>query len=88
MPISLDQGLGILVWSPLARWAALRQVSAAATRRAQKGSRHFDLKWREPPIYNEERLFDIVDVLIEIADEHDVSAARVAHGLAAATSRR
>ena len=43
-----------------------------------KGSRHFDWKWREPPVYDEDKLFDIVDVLLDVAKAHHCSAARVA----------
>jgi aryl-alcohol dehydrogenase-like predicted oxidoreductase len=34
--------------------------------------------WDEPPIYDEARLYDTIDVLVEIADGHGVSAAQVA----------
>jgi aryl-alcohol dehydrogenase-like predicted oxidoreductase len=77
VPISLDRGLGILVWSPLAG-GLLSGKFTRDDRKGPKGSRHFNLKWREPPIYDEDKLFDIIDVLIDIAGEHEVSAARVA----------
>ncbi|MGM0675696.1 MAG: aldo/keto reductase, partial [Spirochaetota bacterium] len=34
--------------------------------------------WDEPPIRDRERLWDIVDALVEVGDRHGVSAARVA----------
>ncbi len=77
VPISLDQGLGILVWSPLAGGL----LSGKFRRDAQggpEGSRHFGREWREPPIYDEDKLYDIIDVLLDIAKAHDCSAARVA----------
>jgi aryl-alcohol dehydrogenase-like predicted oxidoreductase len=77
VPISIDQGLGILVWSPLAG-GLLSGKFRRTDRKGPKGSRHFDRKFREPPIYNEERLFDIVEVLLAVAKDHGVSAARVA----------
>src|SRR6202047_5395553 len=49
VPISLDQGLGILVWSPLAGG-----LLTGKYRRGQKtpeGTRHFN-NWGEPPIHN------------------------------------
>jgi aryl-alcohol dehydrogenase-like predicted oxidoreductase len=76
VPISLDQGLGILVWSPIA--GGLLSGKFRRGGKGPEGSRHFGRKWREPPIYDEDKLFDIVDVLLEIAKAHRCSAARVA----------
>jgi aryl-alcohol dehydrogenase-like predicted oxidoreductase len=76
VPISLDQGLGILVWGPMA--GGLLSGKFRRGEKGPEGARHFDRKWHEPPIYNEERLFDIVDVLLEIGGAHSCSAARVA----------
>ena len=75
VPISLDQGLGILVWSPLAGGLLSGQY-----RRGQSGpedGRNF-AGWKEPPVHDEARLYDIVDVLVEIGEERSVSAAEVA----------
>lgn len=73
-PISIDQGLGILVWSPLAGGLLSgkhrRNVTPEGTRQLAG--------WTEPPIRDAERLWSIVDTLVEIAGEHDVSAAQVA----------
>ena len=77
VPISLDQGLGILIWSPIAG-GLLSGKFRRNNKQGPQGSRHFGRKWREPPVYNEEKLFEIIDVLIEIAGEHEVSAACVA----------
>jgi aryl-alcohol dehydrogenase-like predicted oxidoreductase len=41
------------------------------------GSRHAS-EWSEPPVYDEDRLYDTVDMLVSIASDHDVSAAQVA----------
>ncbi len=76
VPISLDQGLGILVWSPIA--GGLLSGKYRRDKEGPKGSRHFARAWREPPIHDEEKLFDIVDVLVDIAKDHRCSAARVA----------
>ncbi len=75
VPISLDQGLGILVWSPLAGG-----LLSGKYRRGQpppEGTRHFN-EWGEPPIRDQERLYDVIDVLVEIAEARGVSAAQVA----------
>jgi aryl-alcohol dehydrogenase-like predicted oxidoreductase len=76
IPISLDQGLGILVWSPLA--GGLLSGKFRRDGKGPEGSRHFDRKWREPPIHDEAKLYDIIDVLIEVAEARGVSAAQVA----------
>ncbi|MEY9326488.1 aldo/keto reductase [Sinorhizobium fredii] len=74
VPISIDQGLGILVWSPLAGG-----LLSGKHRRAQtpEGTRQF-AGWNEPPIRDEERLWKIVDMLVAIAAERNVSPAQVA----------
>lgn len=74
VPISLDQGLGILVWSPLAGGLLSgkhrRDVTPEGTRQLAG--------WKEPPIRDQERLWSIVDVLVDIAGARGVSAAQVA----------
>jgi len=74
LPISVDQGLGVMVWSPLA--AGL--LSGAFGRdRAPEASRQA-AGWSEPPIRDKDRLWDIVAVLDAIARERGVTAAQVA----------
>jgi aryl-alcohol dehydrogenase-like predicted oxidoreductase len=75
VPISVDQGLGILVWSPLAGG-----LLSGKYRRGQptpEGTRHFQ-SWGEPPVRNEAQLYDIVEALVAIAAERGVSPAQVA----------
>jgi aryl-alcohol dehydrogenase-like predicted oxidoreductase len=74
VPISIDQGLGILVWSPLAGGllsGKYRRDSGPESGRHVGG-------FREPPVYDQEKLYDIVDVLMAIAQERGVSGAQVA----------
>jgi aryl-alcohol dehydrogenase-like predicted oxidoreductase len=74
VPLSVDQGLGILAWSPIAGGL----LSGKYRRNSHpEGTRHA-MGWKEPPIYDEERLYDIIDVLVEIADGRGVSGAQVA----------
>jgi aryl-alcohol dehydrogenase-like predicted oxidoreductase len=75
IPVAIDQGLGILVWSPLAGGL----LSGKYRRRQQPpdGSRHLN-DWGEPPIHDEEQLYTVIDVLIEIAGAHKVSPAQIA----------
>ncbi len=76
VPVALDQGLGILIWSPIA--GGLLSGKFRRGKKGPAGARHSGRKWREPPIYDDERLFDIVEVLVEVAAAHKCSAARVA----------
>lgn len=75
LPISVDQGLGVLVWSPLA--AGLLSGKHRRNQGPPEGSRQF-AGWTEPPIRDPERLWSIVDVLVAIGEARGVSAAQVA----------
>jgi aryl-alcohol dehydrogenase-like predicted oxidoreductase len=75
VPISIEEGLGILVWSPLA--GGLLSGKYRRGQDAPEGTRRFE-GWTEPPVNDEDRLYDTIDVLTEIADGHGVSAAQVA----------
>ncbi|NGN41804.1 aldo/keto reductase [Mesorhizobium sp. CGMCC 1.15528] len=73
LPISVDQGLGVMVWSALA--AGL--LSGAFGRNRTPADSRQAAGWTEPPIRDEERLWTIVDVLEEIARDRGVSVAQV-----------
>jgi aryl-alcohol dehydrogenase-like predicted oxidoreductase len=75
LPLSVDQGLGVLVWSPLA--GGLLSGRYRRDQRPESGSRQLT-DWNEPPVYDEDKLHDTVDVLVGIGEQHGVSAARVA----------
>ena len=75
VPVSIDQGLGILVWSPIA--GGLLSGKYRRGVEAPEGSRHLG-EWDEPPVHDQEKLYDIVEVLVEVGEAHGVSAARVA----------
>ncbi len=75
LPISVDQGLGVLVWSPLA--AGLLSGKHRRSEQTPEGSRQF-AGWTEPPIRDQEKLWRIVDVLVEIGDARGVSGAQIA----------
>jgi aryl-alcohol dehydrogenase-like predicted oxidoreductase len=75
VPACLDQGLGILVWSPLA--GGLLSGKYRRGKDGPAGSRHL-LDWSEPPVRDPEGLYDIVEALVEIGEEHGVSAAQIA----------
>jgi aryl-alcohol dehydrogenase-like predicted oxidoreductase len=75
IPAAVDQGLGVLVWSPLA--GGLLSGKYRRDQRPDSGSRQLT-DWNEPPVYDQEKLYDTAEVLIEIGAEHGVSAAQVA----------
>src|SRR5215204_3681145 len=72
VPLAVDQECSILVWSPLA--GGLLSGKYRRDRDASEG-RHVS-GWDEPPVYDTDKLYDTVDVLVEIADGRGVSAAR------------
>ena len=76
IPSALAEGLGILVWSPLA--GGLLSGKFRRDKKGPEDSRHFARGWREPLINDEEELYRIVDVLVSIADTRGVTGARVA----------
>jgi len=75
VPIALDQGLGILVWSPIA--GGLLSGKHRRNQATPAGTRQF-AGWSEPPIRDEERLWRIVDALVAIGESRGVSGAQVA----------
>src|SRR5215475_13531712 len=75
IPLAADQGLGVLVWSPLA--GGLLSGKYRRDQRPSADSRQLT-DWNEPPVYEPGKLYDIVDVLIGVGEQHGVSAAQVA----------
>ncbi len=79
LPAAADQGLGVLVWSPLAGGL----LSGKYTRgrdgavKGPKGSRQLT-EWSEPPIDFPDRLFATIAELKKVAASLKVSAAQVA----------
>lgn len=74
LPFAKSENLAFMPWSPLAGGF----LSGKYTRKNQNtggGSRRDDFDF--PPI-DKDQAFDIVDVLKEIGEEHDVSAAEIA----------
>ncbi|MBU1304917.1 MAG: aldo/keto reductase, partial [Alphaproteobacteria bacterium] len=73
VPLGLDQGVSLLIWSPLAGgW-----LSGKYTRSSTPSSGRQVTGFKEPPIYDPEKLWDIVDVINEVAGAHGVSGAQV-----------
>nr|MBA2343635.1 aldo/keto reductase [Rubrobacter sp.] len=74
VPLAIDQECSILVWSPLA--GGLLSGKYRRDKDAEEG-RHVE-GWDEPPVRDSDKLYDTVDVLVEIAEGRGVSAAQVA----------
>lgn len=75
VPIAIDQGVGIVVWSPLAGgWLSGKYRRG---RPEPEGTRQA-AKWGEPPVEDVEALYDIVEVLAEVAAARGASPAQVA----------
>jgi len=75
VPSAIDQGLGLLIWSPLAGGLLSGKYRRGAP--PPPGSRLAG-EWSEPPVYDEDKLYDTVETLVGIAEGRGVSAAQVA----------
>jgi aryl-alcohol dehydrogenase-like predicted oxidoreductase len=75
LPIAIDQGVDAIVWSPLA--GGLLSGKYRRGRPEPEDSRKAQ-GWSEPPVRDVEHLYDIVEVLVAIAQHKDVSPAQVA----------
>jgi aryl-alcohol dehydrogenase-like predicted oxidoreductase len=75
VPLALDQGVGILVWSPIAGGLLSGKYRRGVD--APAGSRHLT-DWDEPPVHDEDKLYDTIEELVAIGADRGVSAARVA----------
>ena len=66
-----------IYYSLQGREAEYELVPLAIDQQPPEGARHLG-DWNEPPVYDEESLYDVVDVLVEIAAARGVPAAQVA----------
>lgn len=73
VPLMQDQGVGLMVWSPLAGGFLTGKFDRDGS--GAEGARRATFDF--PPV-NRERAFDSVDVMSEIADEHGVSIPQIA----------
>ena len=73
LPAAIDAGIGMLVWSPLA--GGLTSGKYRRDRQPETGRQLTE--WDEPPVDDPERLWQTVDVLVEVGEELGCSAARV-----------
>jgi aryl-alcohol dehydrogenase-like predicted oxidoreductase len=75
LPLAIDQGLGTLVWSPLA--GGLLSGKYRRNQPPPVGGR-FAGAFTEPPVPDEARLYDVVDELVAVAQERGATPAQVA----------
>jgi aryl-alcohol dehydrogenase-like predicted oxidoreductase len=75
VPSAIEEGLGLLIWSPLA--GGLLSGKYRRDQPPPTGSRRAS-EWSEPPVYDEDKLYDTIEVLLDIGEAHGVSAAQVA----------
>ncbi|RBP05767.1 aryl-alcohol dehydrogenase-like predicted oxidoreductase [Roseiarcus fermentans] len=73
LPLVEDQGLGVMVWSPLA--GGFLSGKFTRDKRGDNDSRRTTFDF--PPV-DKERAFDIIDVMGTVAKAHETSVARVA----------
>ena len=85
MPSAIDQGLGLLIWSPLAGGLLSGKYRRGQPRRRARAT---PSEWGEPPIYDEDKLYDTIEVLVEIAAGARRLAGAGRAGLAAGAAGR
>lgn len=73
LPLSIDQGLGVLVWSPLAGGL----LSGKYRRGQQTGDGRHVGEWDEPPVRDENKLYDTIETVVGIAEAHGVTPAQI-----------
>ena len=73
VPVAVDQGLGLLVWSPLAEG-----LLSGKYRRDQPDPEQSRLLsgWDEPPVRDQDKVEEIVEVVVEVAKGRGASRPR------------
>jgi aryl-alcohol dehydrogenase-like predicted oxidoreductase len=74
VPQCLDQGVGVIPWSPLARGV----LAGNRSREGEKRTTRAETDEFADYLYNEPTDFDVVDRVVEVAGERGVPAAQVA----------
>ena len=74
IPQCIDQGVGVIPWSPLARGV----LAGNRTRGGEKRTTRSETDGFTDYLYNQPTDFDVVDRVVEIAGERDIPPAQVA----------
>ncbi len=75
LPASVEEGLGNLIWSPLAGGLLTGKYRRDAP--TPRVGRHLS-DWREPPISDWEHVYDVVDAIVAVAESRGITPAQVA----------
>jgi aryl-alcohol dehydrogenase-like predicted oxidoreductase len=75
MPLAIHEGVGTLVWSPLAGGLLTGKYKRDGS--GPEGSRHVT-EWDEPPVVRREQAFDTIDVMRDIAARRNLTVAQIA----------
>src|SRR6185503_3714941 len=59
-------------------WHLMKALAVADRRGTQPADSRHVRNWGEPPVRDEGKLYDVVDVLVELGQAHGVSAAQIA----------
>ncbi len=74
IPQCIEQGIGVIPWSPLARGV----LAGNRTRSGEKRTTRSETDAFTDYLYNQTTDFDVVDRVVEVAAERDVPAAQIA----------
>jgi aryl-alcohol dehydrogenase-like predicted oxidoreductase len=75
VPLSIDEQVGILVWGPLA--GGLLSGKFRRDRTPPPGTRHAT-DWVEPPIYDQNAMYDVIETLVAVSEAAGLSPAQTA----------
>ncbi len=76
LPAGADLGVSAMIWSPLGQGMLTGKVGR--DKKAPTGTRQGTKGWSEPWIFDQERLYRVIDTLTEVAKEQNASVAQVA----------
>jgi aryl-alcohol dehydrogenase-like predicted oxidoreductase len=74
IPLCIDQGVGVIPWSPLARGL----LTGTRTRQGERRTTRAETDAFQDRLYGRPEDFDVVDRVVEVAGERGVPAAQVA----------
>lgn len=75
LPAGAELGIGSMIWSPLGEGLLTGKISRE--KRAPENTRQGG-GWPEPWVMNEERLYNVIDALQEVADNRDATVPQIA----------
>lgn len=76
LPAGTELGIGSMIWSPLGE--GLLNGKIGRNKKAPENTRQ-GAGWPEPWVQDQERLYDVIDVLEEVAANHNASVPQIAY---------